>query len=147
MNQYRCETFETLGGIKKASKYRCETCGFNKPIGENGKYCSKASEISVIFMPEDDSNMYLGCASHSDFQSEREKVLDELYPPNTHVEKNGDLYGGWEIEPKSLIRLKRYIQSNPQYEEEPDMEVIEVVIRAIKHELKYGKEELRQAGE
>ena len=78
MNQYRCETFETIGGIKKASKYRCETCGFNKPIGENAKYCSKASEISVIFMPEDDSNMYLGCASHSDFQSEREKVLELL---------------------------------------------------------------------
>jgi len=76
MNQYRCETFETIGGIKKASKYRCETCGFNKPIGENAKYCSKASEISVIFMPEDDSNMYLGCASHSDFQSERDTVLD-----------------------------------------------------------------------
>jgi len=72
-------------------------------------------------------------------QAEPNKVLDELYPPNTHIEKNGDLYGGWEIDPKSLIRLKRYIQSNPQYEEEPDMEVIEVVIRAIKHELKYGK--------
>jgi len=46
---------------------------------------------------------------------------------------------------KSLIRIKKYIQSNPQYEEEPDMEVIEVVIRAIKHELKYGKVELRQS--
>ena len=75
MNQYRCETFETVGGIKKASKYRCETCGFNKPIGEDGRYCSKASEISVIFMPDDDSNMYLGCDSHSDFQSERENVF------------------------------------------------------------------------
>jgi len=78
MNQYRCETFETVGGTKPASKYRCETCGFNKPIGEDGNYCSKAAEISVIFIPSEDSNMYLGCASHSDFQSEREKVLDEL---------------------------------------------------------------------
>ena len=75
----------------------------------------------------------------------RDKVLDELYPPNTRIEKNGDLYDGWEIDPKSLIRLKKYIQSNPQYEEEPDMEVIEVVIRAIKHELKYGKVELHTA--
>ena len=77
--------------------------------------------------------------------SDRDKVLDELYPPNTRVEKNGDLYKGWEIDPKSLIRLERYIRSNPQYEEEPGMEAIEVVIRAIKHELKYGKVELRTA--
>jgi hypothetical protein len=72
-------------------------------------------------------------------KNEQGKMLDELYPPNTRIEKNGDLYGGWEIEPKSLKRLKDYIDSNPQCEEEPDMEVIEVVIRAIKHELKYGK--------
>ena len=73
-------------------------------------------------------------------QQERERVLDELFPPNTKINTNGDLVGGWELDPKPLFELKKRIRSNPQYKEEPEAEVIEVVVLAV-------KEYLRKQGE
>lgn len=121
----------------------CGDCGFKKSKTCNDETTWKRCRL----MSSEPEGKNVEARLELARQLERERVLDELYPPNTQITKNGDLYGGWEIDPKSLIRLKRYIKSNPQYEEEPDMEVIEVVIRAIKHELKYGKAELRQGGE
>ena len=64
MNQYRCETCEHMkthtskGGLP--FEERCEASGYppRDKIFENKLAC-------------------VGCASHSDFQSERDKVLDE----------------------------------------------------------------------
>jgi hypothetical protein len=56
------------------NKYRCETCGYYQT--HHIKSCDliermlDTGEIALISK--------LGCASHSDFQSERDKVLDEL---------------------------------------------------------------------
>ena len=66
MNQYRCETCEHMkthtskGGLP--FEERCEVSGYppRDKIFENKLAC-------------------VGCASHSDFQSERDKVLDDLY--------------------------------------------------------------------
>lgn len=66
----------------------------------------------------------------------RKEALDRLFPENTNINSNGDLDGGWELDPKPIFALKKKIESNPQYEEEPEAEVIEVVIRAIKAELR-----------
>ena len=46
--------------------YRCETCKMNKRT-ECPAFCCEKFMINLV-----------GCASHSDFQSERDKVLDEL---------------------------------------------------------------------
>jgi hypothetical protein len=53
------------------NQYRCETCKHN-----GNRYCEvfnyrlNSSEIDTLEV--------FGCVSHSDFKSEREKVLDEL---------------------------------------------------------------------
>jgi len=65
MNQYRCETCEHMkthtskGGLP--FEERCEVSGYppRDKIFENKLAC-------------------VGCASHSDFQSERDKVLDKF---------------------------------------------------------------------
>jgi hypothetical protein len=77
------------------SKYRCETC--NRPIGLIGGFddcpLSIPSHLDVALV---DYMAVVGCASHSDFQSEREKVLkkviaiinwcyDEGFPEKTPV--------------------------------------------------------------
>ena len=67
------------------------------------------------------------------------KILDTLFPPNTKLHANGDLHGGWELDPKPLFKLKKAIEANLQYTEEPEAEVIEVVVLAIKRLLKYGE--------
>jgi len=66
MNQYRCETCEHMkthtskGGLP--FEERCEVSGYppRDKIFENKLAC-------------------VGCASHSDFQSERDKVLERLH--------------------------------------------------------------------
>jgi hypothetical protein len=67
-------------------------------------------------------------------------TLDKEFPENTIVNANGDLKDGWELDPKPLFKLKKKMQSDPRYIEEPEAEVIEAVILAI-------KESLRAAGE
>jgi hypothetical protein len=77
----------------------------------------------------------------SALKAERERVLDDLFPPNSEINSNGDLNGGWEIDPKALFRLKKEIQLNPQFTEEPEAEVIEVIVLAIKAALRTQQEQ------
>lgn len=52
------------------NQYRCETCkNEDCPFGIEAKY-------SIRIIPNIMEKV--GCASHSDFQNQREKVLDEL---------------------------------------------------------------------
>jgi len=60
------------------------------------------------------------------------QVLDELFPPNTVINSNGDLKGGWELDPKALHALEKQMQSDPRCTEEPVAKVIEAVVLAIK---------------
>ena len=60
MNQYRCETCKNKGCYHHFSNWK----------GEIKKY-KKSAHYAHGFTAE------YGCASHSDFQSERDKVLDE----------------------------------------------------------------------
>jgi hypothetical protein len=71
----------------------------------------------------------------------RADVLEEMFPPNTKINSNGDLDGGWELDPAPLFNLQRAIEKNPQFTEEPCAEVIETVILAIKQSLRQPKEE------
>jgi hypothetical protein len=64
--------------------------------------------------------------------------LDIMFPVNTKFYANGDLHGGWELNPDPLFKLKKAIEANPQFTEEPEAEVIEVVILAIKNALRKG---------
>jgi len=66
----------------------------------------------------------------------REDMLDEMFPRNTKINSNGDLEGGWELDPKALFKLQKEIETNPQYEEEPIAEQIEVVVLAIMKSLR-----------
>jgi hypothetical protein len=56
------------------NQYRCETC--NHLASDRRNYCNflknEIHSSPLIFIE------LCGCASHSDFQSERDKVLDEL---------------------------------------------------------------------
>jgi hypothetical protein len=55
------------------NQYRCETCGyFLETILRCKRYKFHLPEESVCTLTR------VGCASHSSYQSEREKVLDEL---------------------------------------------------------------------
>jgi len=63
------------------NQYRCETCGFKQNLGDDETpvyYCNKAAEINVILQCPMADAEFMGCASHSDFQSERDKVLDKF---------------------------------------------------------------------
>ena len=53
------------------NQYRCETCNHK----DNG-WCELLNRI--LYFNESDFISEVGCASHSDFQSERDKMLDEL---------------------------------------------------------------------
>jgi hypothetical protein len=75
MNQYRCETCQ-----KRAGKLICNTF-VNEANGD----------ISGVLW----STSIIGCASHSDFQSERDKVLDEL-------QRWGMGYYGYEVNVATL---------------------------------------------
>jgi hypothetical protein len=60
------------------NQYRCETCKYKHPHLIEGLKpdCEKSSWLltkETIEVIEE-----VGCASHSDFQSERDKVLDDL---------------------------------------------------------------------
>jgi hypothetical protein len=68
----------------------------------------------------------------------RKSALDEMFPRNTVVSSNGDLKDGWELNPKALFKLKKEIESNPQFTEEPEAEVIETVVLAIMQSLRKG---------
>jgi hypothetical protein len=59
-----------------------------------------------------------------------------MFPRNIKINSNGDLYGGWELEPEALFKLQREIEKNPQFEEEPNAEQIEVVVLAIMKSLR-----------
>jgi hypothetical protein len=61
MNQYRCETCENFSCIFCPKRLRKE--------GTIIIYHSKPALFTAEY----------GCASHSDFQSERDKVLEEAY--------------------------------------------------------------------
>jgi hypothetical protein len=63
MNQYRCET------CKKRTTISC-------PIQDESDYY-KVKEYVTAPTGWEILTSVIGCASHSDFQSEREKVLDE----------------------------------------------------------------------
>ena len=66
--------------------------------------------------------------------------FEKLYPENCRVNSNGDLVGNWYIDLSSLRRLQRKIQSGVRYERDaPPLEDIEVVVRAIKDELRYWR--------
>jgi len=68
MNQYRCETCKYRWNLPKGN-----LCPFQK---EEVYYKLKEE----VFIPSgtDLFTSIVGCASHSDYQSERDKVLDEL---------------------------------------------------------------------
>jgi hypothetical protein len=50
-----------------------------------------------------------------------------MFPANAIVNSNGDLKDGWELDPKPLFKLKKKMQSDPKYTEEPEAEVIEAI--------------------
>jgi hypothetical protein len=57
------------------NQYRCETCNFRST--DTPYYC-KVNKNRHIDGFAHVQIMETGCASHSDFQTQREKVLDEL---------------------------------------------------------------------
>ena len=71
------------------NQYRCETC-------QKKDCCLKDDLQSQFFSTQ------MGCASHSDFQSEREKVLDELAK---WVREYDTMYYGDDM-PVDIIRDK-----------------------------------------
>ena len=106
MNQYRCET---------CNQYRCDNgCKHN-----DNYYCEllkcriSFSEISVFEQ--------FGCASHSDFQSGRDKVLDILRPEvltfallmerklRKHDKDRGDSYKTTDVD-YLLMRLREEVK-------------------------------------
>jgi len=70
------------------NQYRCETCKFydNRGIDGFGIWCKPMQVPEAHWFRRHDLNgmemenitKIIGCASHSDFQSDREKVLDEF---------------------------------------------------------------------
>ena len=36
--------------------------------------------------------------------------LDRMFPENTKINSNGDLNGGWELDPKSIAKLVKQIE-------------------------------------
>jgi hypothetical protein len=62
------------------NQYRCETCNHYVNItDDNGKFRYTDCDTKfghALTTEEEDFTCRMGCASHSDFQSEREKVLD-----------------------------------------------------------------------
>ena len=75
------------------NQFRCETCKYKHPhlIGGCKPDCEKSSWLltnETIEVIEE-----VGCASHSDFQSGREKLLDEvLQLPQRREQPNGSMY-------------------------------------------------------
>ena len=107
--------------------------------GRNIDIFEGRNHIAITFTEKDAKRIIAALRRSSDFQNEREKVLVELekmYPENTWITQEGDLVGGWELNPKHLRRLKTLIEKTPSYECEPDLEEIEIVILAIKQELR-----------
>jgi hypothetical protein len=58
------------------SQYRCETCKHRGEYTEFGDKCPMRDTI-FSFAQMERITLWCGCASHSDSQSERDKVLDE----------------------------------------------------------------------
>jgi len=56
---------------------RCETCGFNKYTEGKYIYCEKSEELLVSKNAQEIISI-VGCASHSNQQSVRDKVLDDV---------------------------------------------------------------------
>jgi hypothetical protein len=77
------------------NQYRCETCQYNLKAKAEPPYiwCSKSEELLVGRNAQKIISV-VGCASHSDFQSERDKVLDDVI---SHLEK---LYFWYDCEPQ-----------------------------------------------
>jgi len=69
----------TPAGEGMTSPYRCETCKVPKNP-DFPKYCPIIEHWVGIDYPLEISRIInkVGCASHSDFRSERDKVLDKL---------------------------------------------------------------------
>ena len=76
------------GDDTMTSQYRCETCNFceTKRLVDFVN-CNKKK---LVVRYNDD------CASHSDFQSERERVLGEVLK-KSHITTNTDFFGGKEV--------------------------------------------------
>jgi hypothetical protein len=129
---------------------RCETCEYphdNIDLSGTWRRCPIAKcelsyeRISLIEV--------VGCmrhASHHRRSRPAPDALDELermFPNNNCINFNGDLKGGWCLNPKPLFALKRAIQDDPRYLEEPEAEVIEVVIMELKNQLRRAREATR----
>jgi|WetSurMetagenome_2_1015567.scaffolds.fasta_scaffold26404_5 hypothetical protein len=76
------------------NQYRCETClydpcevGFDGcPVWSKFPYDDEERGYKISLLGQIRvTSQYSGCASHSDFQNQREKVLDEL---NSWIEKD-----------------------------------------------------------
>jgi len=70
-------------------------------------------------------------------------VLDVLYPPNTKINSDGYLDGGWEIDPKALKRISTTISKTPSFGIDVELEEIETVILAVRAEMIKLMEELK----
>lgn len=71
------------------------------------------------------------------------EVLDVLYPPNTKINSDGYLDGGWEIDPKALKRISTTISKTPSFGIDVELEEIETVILAVRAEMIKLMEELK----
>jgi len=74
------------------NQYRCETCEhrFTPDYWKDG--CNR---FGKTFMSDDEMRFVstYGCASHSDFQNQRDRVLDEvLQLPQRREQPNGSMY-------------------------------------------------------
>jgi hypothetical protein len=69
MNQYRCETCKFLVNKNWAGSGDCSNPKLDEPIWMH-KSASGYDDGAVVIIAQ------LGCASHSDFQNQKEKVLE-----------------------------------------------------------------------
>ena len=77
MNQYHCETCEHLHVTDKGMPPDCEKT--NHWLTESDRKLMKE----------------VGCASHSEFRSEKEKVLDKLISMIQHEQPSPEPYDDW----------------------------------------------------
>ena len=109
MNQYRCET------CKKECKITVVDSDYSKPISFNPKDPIESTEYFVQGISQ------VGCASHSDFQSGWDTVLDILRPEvltfallmerklRKHDKDRGDSYKTTDVD-YLLMRLREEVK-------------------------------------